>query len=155
MIIAAFAGTGKTTLAKNRNEEFLDFVCMPYKYDLSETSDTGEAGKANLDNPVNPGWPRNYVEAIVSIMDCGKHILIPSDSWTRLYLRVRGIPYTLCYPKTEAKEEYRRRYIERGNTDDFLKIFIGNWDKFMDDLTSDNYGQHIVMEPSAYLSDIF
>ena len=34
MIIAAFAGTGKTTMAKLYPQTAIDFVCMPYKYEL-------------------------------------------------------------------------------------------------------------------------
>jgi hypothetical protein len=33
LIIAAYAGTGKTTLAKKRPDEFVDFICMPYKFE--------------------------------------------------------------------------------------------------------------------------
>ncbi len=35
-------------------------------------------------------------------------------------------------PKTTLKEEYEKRYIARGNTEEFLDVFVGNWDGWMD-----------------------
>jgi hypothetical protein len=154
MIIAAFAGTGKTTLANSHPDEFVDFVCMPYKYELTGDNES-EAGKANPDNILRDDWPHNYVGAIIAAMDVGKHLLIPSDSYVLALLQMKSIPYILCYPKREAKDEYRRRFAERGNTQEFLDIFIDRWDRFMDSFEQDTYGNHLILEPTAYLSDVF
>ena len=155
MIIAAFAGTGKTTLAKQCPDEFTDFICMPYKYDLPECGDESEACKANPDNIMSDDWPYNYVAAIEAEMNGTRHLIIPSDVFVLMMLRAKNIPYVLCYPKREAKEEYRRRFIERGSTQEFIDIFIGRWDQFIDSFEQDDYGKHIILEPNAYLSDVF
>lgn len=154
MIIAAYAGTGKTALAKKRPDEFVDFICMPYKYELSG-EDESEACKANPGNIMREDWPHNYVAAIETAMSGGKHLIIPSNVFVLMLLRTKNIPYILCYPQRSAKEEYRRRFIERGNTQDFLDIFIGRWDRFMDSFEQDDYGKHLILEPTAYLSDVF
>lgn len=159
MIIAAFAGTGKTTFASMYPDKVIDFVLMPYKYYLDPDKDEGEAGKANFDNEMQLEWPYNYVEAIKTTldeMDAGdekKIILIPSDSCVLSLLREKGIEYSLCYPQRDAKEIYRQRYIDRGNTEDFLSIFIDRFDRFMDALESDPCGHHIVLQPEQYISD--
>ena len=57
VIIAAYAGTGKTTIANLYPEKYVDFVLMPYKYELTESEDCGEAGKANPNNFPRPDWP--------------------------------------------------------------------------------------------------
>ena len=49
MIIAGFSGIGKTTLAKLYPYKVIDFVCMPYKYNLGENEVLTEADKANHD----------------------------------------------------------------------------------------------------------
>ena len=154
MIIAAYAGTGKTTLANNRPHEFTDFVCMPYKYEL-DSEDSGEAGKANTDNVMRDEWPYNYVAVIEENMNGEKHLLIPTDPHVLMLLQAKNIPYILCYPKRESKEEYRRRFISRGNTQDFIDIFIGRWDNFIDSFEQDDYGKHLILEPDAYLVDVF
>ena len=155
MIIAAYAGTGKTTLAAIYPDSVIDFVCMPYKYYLSPDNDNGEASKGNPYNVMREEWPHNYVEAIEAASDEGKILLIPSDSQALALLREDNIPYTLCYPQRNAKEICRRRFIDRGNTDDFLSIFIGGWDLYIGKLETIEAERRIVLEPYQFLSDVF
>jgi len=122
---------------------------------LPEDGDESEAGKANPDNVIRDGWPYNYVAAIEAEMKGGKHLIIPSDIFVLTLLRAKNIPYILCYPERSAKEEYRRRFTKRGNTQEFIDIFIGRWDRFIDSFEQDDYGKHLVLEPAAYLSDVF
>ena len=160
-IIAAHSGTGKSYLAKLYPEKYRDFICMPYKYRLSESFNTNESEscKANPDNDINRDYPHNYIKAIKNaLIKTDKTLIIPSDSMVLRLLKNENIPYLLCYPENtvEAKEEYRKRYIARGNSEDFLRIFVDNdgWENFMNVLKMDDYGVHIVMKPSDYLSDI-
>lgn len=154
MIIAAFAGTGKTTLAAMHPDTTIDFVCMPYKYYLEQNGSGSESGKANPDNTMREEWPYNYVEAIKTILGYGKTILIPSDRRVLSHLRLVNIPYTLCYPQRSAKDAYRQRFIDRGNTEDFLSVFIDGWDWFMDALEGTEAERRIVLEPHQYLNDV-
>ena len=158
-IVAAHAGTGKTTLAQQRSDVFLDFVSMPYKYILTEaySDDESESCKADPDYELNMDWPENYFDAILAELDkSDKMLLIPPD-WRLLWMLEREeIPYILCYPENteEAKAAYRERYLNRGNTEDFLKIFIDGWDRFMDSLTTNKYARHIVLKPHHFLTDV-
>lgn len=154
MIVAAYAGCGKTHFAHLMKDEALDLECVPYKYLPNENCVLGEAGKANPDSDMNPAWPLNYVKAIIQAMESYKYVLIPSDFYVLGILQTKDIPYTLVYPRRDAKEEYRRRYIARGNTENFLSIFYEHWDYFMDNLEADNYGKRIVLLPHQYLSDV-
>jgi len=154
MIIAAYAGTGKTTLANMYPDKFTDFVCMPYKYELEESDGDGEACKANPDNFMRPEWPYNYIDAIMENMDAGKHLLIPSDHFVLTHLQIKGVPYVLCYPQRDAKDAYRKRYIDRGNNERFLEIFSDRWDNWMNFFEEDAYGHHIILRPDEFLSDI-
>jgi hypothetical protein len=153
-VIAAYAGTGKTTLALRCPQKMVDFVCMPYKYVLSQDSCGGEACKANPNNDMRPEWPRNYVAAIKSALEDVKTLLIPSDNHVLALLRQENIPYVLCYPMRSAKEIYRKRFLERGNTEEFLEVFIDHWDSFFDKFEADTYGQHIILQPYQFLSDV-
>ena len=157
-IYACHTGTGKTTLAKQHPDKFVDFVSMPYKYILSSDFDENESEscKANFDNVLDPNFPANYLGAIKKkLEECDQVLLVPPD-WRLLHLlREEDIPYLICYPENteEAKEAYRKRFVDRGNTDDFLDVFIGRWDDFMDTLENDKYGKHIIMKADAFLLD--
>ena len=154
MIIAAFAGTGKTTLASLYPQTIIDFICMPYKYALDQDCKSNEASKANPDHILNYDWPFNYVEAIKHNLSNGKILLIPSDKIVLLLLQNKGLQYTLCYPERNAKKIYQKRFLDRGNANDFIDIFIGRWDMFIDSLEQDSYGNHIVLKPNEFLSDV-
>jgi len=154
IIIAAYAGTGKTTAASLYPQTVTDFVCMPYKYTLEQGDDLGEAGKANPNNVMRDEWPRNYVNALKAAMAGCRALLIPTDMFVLWLLQSENIPYWLAYPRREAKDVYHKRFLERGNTEDFIDVFIGGWDSFLDAFEQDTYGRHIVLEPHQYLSDV-
>jgi len=154
MIIAAFAGTGKTVLAKLYPQKVIDFGCMPYKYNLDENEEFAEADKANPGLDFIFGWEESYVQAVKKNMSGGKILLIPSDHRVLSLLENESIPYILCYPKRNAKLVYLKRFLERGNTKYFIDIFIGSWNIFIDILENDHYGRHVVLEPEQFLSDV-
>jgi len=152
MIIAAYAGSGKTTLANTHPEKYTDFVCMPYKYILPEDGDPDEAGKANPDSILQGDWPYNYIDAIQAKMQKDKHLLIPTDLFVLMLLQSKNIPYILIYPVRNAKEVYHRRFINRGNTEKFIKIFISGWEDRITALEQDTFGRHIVLHANEYLT---
>lgn len=113
----------------------------------------GEKAKADPNHELNPEYPRNYVNGILENIDKYQYLVIPSDWLVLAYVEDKGVPYILCYPESSAKEEYQKRYLQRGNTEYFLDVFIGGWDKFMETLRSDTYGAHIVLKEKEYLLD--
>jgi len=154
MIIAAFSGVGKTTLAKLYPKKVIDFVCMPYKYKLDENKKYTENDKANPELEYIIGWEEKYVEAIKKNMSDDKILLIPSAYYVLKLLEEENIPYILCYPQRKARNIYKKRYKRRGNSEPFIDIFIKGWNGFMDNLEKDSYGEHIVLEPNQFLSDV-
>jgi hypothetical protein len=155
MIIAAFDGVGKTYFC-NHVEDAKDFDCMPYKYLLPETdSDSleGEKAKANFDLEMNPKYPENYIHAILENKDSCEYLVIPSDYRVLAGLAFQNVPYILCFPTNSAKEEYLKRFRQRGNTEDFIDIFIGGWDDFMVALRKDRYGVKVILDKNEYLLD--
>ena len=80
-----------------------------------------------------------------------KYLVIPSDKQVLQGLQLLQIPYILVYPEQNAKNEYRRRYEERGNTEDFIHIFADQWDFWMNSLRKDSYGWSIEIAKDQYL----
>jgi hypothetical protein len=154
MIIAAYAGTGKTHFASLYPQAAIDLVCMPYKYVLTQNTLCDESTKANPENILHDDWPFNYISAIKRNLELGKFVLIPSDLLILALLKEENLPYYLCYPQRNAREIYRTRYINRGNTAEFIDIFIGKWDRFMDEFENDSYGWHILLQANQFISDM-
>ncbi len=157
MIIAAYAGTGKTYFSKQKYDA-VDFVCMPYKYYLPDgllSVEESESKKADLSLDMHKDWPENYIKAVINQYNESRYVIIPPIMPVLEALRNEDIPYILCYPERGAKEVYERRYRERGNTDNFLDVFIGHWDHFMDVMEKDSGEHHMVMKTDEYLTDLY
>ena len=83
-------------------------------------------------------------------------IVIPTIDLILNFLEEDQIPYTLIYPEKNLKDEYEKRYRNRGNTEGFLDIFIGQWEFRIEELEQRNssFAKHIVLQEEQYLSDV-
>ena len=154
MIIAAYSGCGKTTFA-SKTWDSIDLVCVPYKYIVPEefNEEDAESGKACYGYPPHPNWPQNYISAILTAYHRYRYVVIPPVHLVLQALQRFQIPYILCYPQRSAREEYRRRFRQRGNGDMFEHIFIGHWDDYLDRFEQDDYARHLVLKEGEYLLD--
>ena len=153
MVIAGYSGIGKTYFAEHV-EGAHDLPCMPYKYYLPPADESDfEACKANPSYMMREEWPGNYIKAIANEMHRHRYLLIPSDRMVLEGLHSLDIPYILAYPQAKAKPVYEARYKGRGNTKDFLDIFIGRWDSFMSSLQGDRNGIPVVLGEDEFLME--
>ena len=158
-IIAAHAGTGKSTFCRMYPNAFVDFTCMKYKYIVPDdyVPEDEESIKASYNHEFRMFWQYDYAAAIMRyfLEDYDfKTLVIPSEHRVLELLRLEGIKYTLCYPERSAKDVYRQRFVERGNNERFLEIFIDKWDNWIDTLEKTEADRRIVMKPHEYLSDV-
>ncbi len=159
MIVAAYAGTGKSEFCKRYPSEAIDLICMPYKYinfyevanELSDEEDI----KANMDLVLRPNWENDYYDELKRLNNKypEKLIIIPTIKSIMSRLKEDDIPYTVVYPNRDCKEEYRQRYINRGNNQSFLDVFIEGWDVMLDGLDCLG-GVVIEIEEGQYLTDV-
>lgn len=157
MIIAAYAGTGKSEFCKRYPSEAIDMICMPYKYINLFTKEVseGEDIKANMDLILRPNWENDYYEEIKRLNSKypERLIIVPTIKSIMRRLKEDEIPYTVVYPTRDCKEEYRERYINRGNNQSFLDVFIEGWDVMLDGLDCLG-GTVIEIGEGQYLSDV-
>ena len=158
MIIVAFAGTGKTTFCEN-HENAIDFTVMKYKYENFDevyAKCNGETIKANPELIINTGWQYDYYEDLIKTYEENKDkiIIIPTDTIIMQWLESDEIPFTIVYPAADLKEEYRERYIERGNNEEFIKVFIDNWDYWQRVFQFPKSAIKIELKAKQYLGDV-
>ena len=123
VIIAGFGGVGKTTLAK-KYKNVLDLESTPYKY-LIENYGNYDAeavkGQGIAKKELNPDFPNNYVAAIQENIGKYDYILVwchPEQSLPNL--DKAGIDYEIFLPTRDALDEYRQRFINRGNSEEYV-----------------------------------
>lgn len=164
MIYAAYAGTGKSYFCQE-HPEAIDLICMPFKYTnlpeiygSIESDRKGEQVKANQELILRSHWVLYYYWAIKYLLYyCPEiPIVIPTIDLILNFLEADQIPYMLIYPEKNLKDEYEKRYRNRGNTEEFLDIFIGQWEFRIEELEQRNspLTKHIVLQEEQYLSDV-
>lgn len=154
MIIAAYAGAGKSTFA-SQVENAIDMVIMPYSRILPESGAEPEKEKGAPWLLTNPCYADRYIAAVLRAEKEYEYVIIPTNKWIiyRLH-REYHRRIVVCCPTDECKDEYRRRFLKRGNSSNFIKIFIDQWEEILPDLREMEHVEHIPLESGEYLTDI-
>lgn len=129
MIFCGYAGVGKSTAAK----------LIKGVVDLEST-------------PFQKDWV-TYARVAKHMSDNGYIVLVSCHKELREELHRIGALYAVVFPdKTKHRQEYKIRYERRGNTPEFIKTQMDNWDEWVGDVLSweDENGEKIY-EYSVYL----
>lgn len=132
-LVSAFPGTGKSHFYKNSDLKVLD-------------SDSSTFDKSD--------FPQNYIDHIKSNIGKADIILISSHKDVRDALVENNMKFTLVYPQKSLKEEYLKRYKERGNDEKFIKLLESNWDSWIDELSNQKGCEHLVLKTNEYISNV-
>lgn len=119
MVIMAFSGVGKTTVAK-KYSNVIDLESSFYEWKYEGEVDI-EAMKGDSHREKNLAWPNNYISAIKKYYNLGKIVLIGMNALVRDRLEEEQIPYVVVFPSIECKKRYIQTYRERGNSIEFIK----------------------------------
>ena len=144
-IVAGFPGIGKSVLFEELGNNLVA------DSDSSSFSWIGEG----IDRKRNPDFPNNYIEHIKSLVGKVKIICVSTHDVVRQALKNNDIEYILVYPSRNCKDIYLKNYKERGNDESFVNMMDQNWDKFLDQLeTEDGTDIKLTLLRNTYLKDI-
>lgn len=134
LVISAFPGTGKSYLFQNKG----------YKKILE--AESSDFDKAN--------FPKNYISFIRKNLGKQSIILTSSHKDVRDGMIDANINYTLVYPKKELKKEYISRYIDRGDSDEFIENMDKKWNEYIVSCMNQKFCIHKSLDSGMYLTDI-
>lgn len=133
LVVSGFPGVGKTTLFKNTKKSVLD-------------SDSSKFDKSN--------FPENYINDIKNNIGLVDIICVSSHLEVREALVDNDISFLLVYPNLNCKEDYIKRYKNRGSDNSFIDLLDKNWDFWIKQLQSQKGCSHLVLDGKTYLGDI-
>lgn len=148
-IISGFPGVGKSEFF--RKQQYHDRICLD-----SDSSNFSwiKDKDGNNTKERNPEFPNNYIKHIQENIGKVDIIFVSSHDVVRKALKDANIKYVLVYPDIGAKEEYMKRYKNRGNDDKFIKFISDNWENFINDMKQEQFPYKKELKDWQYLSSI-
>ena len=153
MIIAGFAGIGKTSLAK-KYKNVIDIESSPYKWDYSNMNITDiEKVKGSVGRTVNPNFPSNYINKIKESIGIYDIILVwvHPEEILPLY-EENNIDYVLCFPEMSAISIYEERFNKRGNSENYIRKVIDSYPERYKEFM-ENEHEKIILKGDETLED--
>lgn len=152
IIIAGFAGIGKTFLAK-KYKNVVDLESSRFVYDYTDIPHADyEKLKGTKNRTLNKNFPENYIKAIKESEKKYDVICI----WLKLEMlplyEKNKIDYTICYPSEKAFEKYKNLYIQRGNNNGWIQHALEAYPKYVAAL-KDNKHPKIILEENENLEE--
>lgn len=133
-VISAFPACGKSYCFNHYQDRFsmLDSDSSEFSWIKDENG--------NNTTERNPNFPQNYIQHIKENIGKVDIIFVSSHGVVRKALFDNDIGAIIVYPNKNLKDEWIRRFKERGNDEGFIKFISDNWDNFIDDIENENYG---------------
>jgi hypothetical protein len=144
-VICGFSGIGKST-AENKSREVTDMESSGFSWIWEAGVNTGR----------NPAFPENYISRLNELMEqnhSNHKFLLSCHQKVRDCLKSNGIPYIIVLPRKELKNEYLKRWLQRGSDIEFIEIMYYRWDEMIDSCEKDD-APKIYLEQGEYLSDL-
>lgn len=148
LVISAFPGCGKSYCTKNSK--------LNYSIQDSDSSNYSwiKDADGNNTNERNPDFPANYINHIKELIGKVDIIFVSSHENVRQALKDAGINAIYVYPDKSLKDEYIRRFRERGNDEKFISFISSNWYRFIDQLDSESCEMKVkFMNPDSYINN--
>ena len=128
-IICGFAGIGKSYVAKGK-KGFVDLESTPFQ----------------------KNWDL-YADVAVHMAKNGYRVMVSCHKELRGKLKEKGADYRVYVPLKIEKYSYLQRYKDRGDDEQFLKLFEDNFEKFIDEIEESE--DNIFWLHNKFLYDVF
>ncbi|MGO0106170.1 hypothetical protein ACTJ5T_03635 [Streptococcus suis] len=130
MLVFAFPGMGKTTLAK-KYQNVVDLEMSDIKYDNSSVSHLSKEERKSTPRPIkDKNYKQVYIQRALALHDQGKTVLVALNFLFPLLtelIRRREWDFHIYIPHPSLRKEYHGRYLKRGNNNRFIFEVMAIW----------------------------
>ena len=142
-IICGFSGVGKSTAEQMRNN-VIDFESSAYSHDWT-----------HLMGHKNPDFPKNYIDAVVEHMAAHHNYiyLLSCHESVRQELKSRDFEYIIVMPTIEQRNEYMKRWLKRGSSNEFVRSMYDRWHEMIVSCEKDS-SPKIYLDENEYIFDV-
>lgn len=149
-MICGFPGTGKSYMFDKQEEiglKILDSDSSLFSWEYDESG--------NKTDIRNKEFPDNYIKHIKEVCKRGSTdiIFVSSHKAVRQALHHNMFCPLVVYPDISLKDEYIKKYSDRGNDNSFIKMMDNNWDEFIKEI-EENESNKFKLKSGEYMTDI-
>lgn len=151
IVVCGFPGVGKSH-AEMAKKGILDAEssCFHWVYDYDDPENVKKK---------DPAFPGNYIEYIKEEAGkcCNDFILVATHGEVRKALREAGIKYINVAPEYSCRNEYMKRYVQRGSDMEFIESLYNNWDRWINEIETEGTDLGIPtvwLKEGEYISDV-
>lgn len=136
-IIVGFPGIGKSYISKDT---------------------TGAYSWLNIHD--EPGYAKGAEESfftgVLLLAQQPGVLLLPAHRMVGNFLISQNLTFTSVFPKRCLKNDYLKRYRERGSSVEFVELVEKRWDPFVDNMRySHGRCNHVELDEGQFLKDVF
>lgn len=142
-VVCGFSGVGKTT-AEQKKKNIFDFESSIYSHIW-------------LDGELQPDktFPKNYIDAVLNRCSeyTGEIYLLSCHQEVRDELKRRGVGYIIIMPTLDQKNEYLKRWLQRGSSIGFIKSMEERWEEMIKSCENDD-APKIYLKENEHIIDV-
>lgn len=145
MLILGFSGIGKTTATKQLKKQGLKV----------SDSDSSKFSWLTTSNKVvrNPNFIKDYTQHLQKQLMNNDYVFASTHPEIIKEIQRLKLNHIIITPYYSAKQEYEKRWINRGSSVEFVQSMTTNFDKFVKDILESG-SNILILQDKQYLSDV-
>lgn len=153
IIIAGFATCGKSILGK-KYSNVIDLESSNYKHNNTNIKNIPIEARKGIKREINKEWPDNYYKAISEAVQKYDVVLVQLKPEHFDYFDKNDIKYSIAYPNIDNWEDVKRKCINRGNNENFIRKLKEVFIPFYEDSLKRNYENFYIINANETLESV-
>ena len=153
IIIAGFATCGKSILGR-KYSNVIDLESSNYKYNNDKIKNIPVEERKGIEREINKEWPNNYYKAISEAVKKYDVVLVQLKPEHLYYFDKNNIKYSIAYPNTNDWENVKKKCIDRGNNENFIRRLKEVFIPYYEDALQRNYENLYIINENETLESV-